>query len=155
MGNFPGEMPRLQQRGPDNMIQKSMGARQNTGGGPGPRPPPPPHATGLSHTVFEIFDFQVFRVLPWPLTSKCHLESNKFVPFESYIWLSNWLLWTPSLYLVRFVRYSTSKFLGFDLGFWPLTIIWGPKFVYLSNALKWLAIWLLWTPSLYLVQFSR
>ena len=37
----------------------------------------------LSRTVFELFDFKVFRVWPWPLTSKGHLGSKKFIPFES------------------------------------------------------------------------
>ena len=34
----------------------------------------------LSRTVFEIFDFKVFRI--WPLTLKGHLGSEKFIPFE-------------------------------------------------------------------------
>ena len=37
----------------------------------------------LSRTVFEIFDFKVCRVWPWPSTSKGHLESKHFIPFES------------------------------------------------------------------------
>ena len=37
----------------------------------------------LSRTVFEIFDFQVFRVWPWPLTFRGHLGSKIFSPFES------------------------------------------------------------------------
>ena len=37
----------------------------------------------LSRTVFEIFDFKVFRVWPWPLTPKGHLGSKNFIPFES------------------------------------------------------------------------
>ena len=37
----------------------------------------------LSRTVFEIFDFKVSRVWPWPLTSKNHLRSKIFIPFES------------------------------------------------------------------------
>ena len=37
----------------------------------------------LSCTVFEIFDFKVFRVWPWPLTFRGHLGSNIFSPFES------------------------------------------------------------------------
>ena len=46
---------------------------------------------------------------------------------KAHIWLPIWLLWTTSLYLVPFSRYSTSKFLGFDLDLWPLKVIWGPK----------------------------
>ena len=160
----------------------------------------------LSRTVFEIFDFKVFRVWPWPLTPKSHLESNKFMPFErpymtsystsmdtislsrsvfeifdfkvfrvwpgpltpkghigskklcqskGHMWLPIWLLWTSSLYLVPFSRYSTSKFLGFDLDLWPLKVIWSQKNVCHSKGHIWLPIRLLWTPSLYLVPFSR
>ena len=82
----------------------------------------------LSCTVLEIFDFKVFRVWPWPLTPKCHPGSNNFVyPSKARIWLPIRLLWTSFLYLVPFSRYSTSKFLGFDLDLWPLKVIWGQK----------------------------
>ena len=74
----------------------------------------------LSLTVFEIFDFKVFRVWPWPLTPEGHLGSKNLCHSKGHIWLPIWLLWTPSLYLVPFSRYSTSKFLGFDLDLWPL-----------------------------------
>ena len=37
----------------------------------------------LSRTVFEIFDFKVFRIWPWSLTPNGHLRSKKFIPFES------------------------------------------------------------------------
>ena len=37
----------------------------------------------LSRTVFEIFDFKVFRVWPWPLTFRGHPRSKIFLPFES------------------------------------------------------------------------
>ena len=37
----------------------------------------------LSPTVFEIFDFKVIRVWPWPLTFSGHLGSKIFPPFES------------------------------------------------------------------------
>ena len=74
---------------------------------------------------------------------------------KAHIWLPIWLPWTTSLYLVPFQRYSTSKFLGFDLDLWPLKVIWGQKFLYLSKAHIWLPIWFLWTTSLYLVPFQR
>ena len=109
----------------------------------------------LSRTVSEIFDFKVFRVWPWHSTSKDHLGSKHFFHSKSHIWLPIWLLWTPSLYLVPFPRYSTSKFLGFDLDLWPLKVIWGQKISYHWKAHIWLPIWLLWTPSLYLVPFPR
>ena len=81
----------------------------------------------LSRTVSEIFDFKVFRVWPWPLTPKRHLRSKKLYCSKAHIWLPIWLPWTTSLYLVPFQRYSTSKFLGFDLDLWPLKVIWGRK----------------------------
>ena len=37
----------------------------------------------LSRTVFEIFDFKVFRVWPWPLTFRDHLGSKIFQSFKS------------------------------------------------------------------------
>ena len=109
----------------------------------------------LARTVFEILDFKVFRVWPWPLTPKDHLGSKKLYRSKAHIWLPIWLLWTTSLYLVPFSRYSTSKFLGFDLDLWPLKAIWGRKKLYRSKGHIWLPIWLLWTTSLYLVPFSR
>ena len=109
----------------------------------------------LSRTVSEIFDFKVFRVYLdlWPL--KVIWGQNNSYRLKAHIWLPIWLLWTTSLYLVPFSRYSTSKFLGFDLDFWPLEIIWGRKKFYYLKAHICLPIWLLWTRSLYLVPFSR
>ena len=89
----------------------------------------------------------------WPL--KVIWGQKKLYHSKGHIWLSIWLLWTPSLYLVPFSRYSTSKFLGFDLDLWPLKVIWGQKKLYHSKGHIWLPIWLLWIPSLYLVPFSR
>ena len=37
----------------------------------------------LSRTVFEIFDFEVFRVWPWPLTFRGHLGSKISSLFEN------------------------------------------------------------------------
>ena len=37
----------------------------------------------LSRTVLEIFDFKIFRVWPWPLTSERHLGSTDFMIFGS------------------------------------------------------------------------
>ena len=39
----------------------------------------------LSRTVFEIFDFKVFRVWPWPLTFRGHLRSKKFHRSKAHI----------------------------------------------------------------------
>ena len=46
----------------------------------------------LSHAVFEIFDFEVSRVWPWPLTFRGHLGSEIFSPFESS-YMTTYLLW--------------------------------------------------------------
>ena len=81
----------------------------------------------LSRTVFEIFDFKVFRVWPWPLTFRGFLRSKLFSSFESPYRISYLkLLLTLPLYLVSFLRYMTSQFLGFDL--WPLKVIWAQFF---------------------------
>ena len=141
----------------------------------------------LSRTVFEIFDFKVFRVWPWPLNPKGPLGSKKFTQFEKakydflfdfyghhlsisyrfgdirlqsfqgltltfdhlgwsgvqknlyhskgHIWLFFGLIWTPSLYLVPFSRYTTSKFSGFDLDLWPLKVIWVKKIYTIRKAI--------------------
>ena len=109
----------------------------------------------LSRTVFEIFDFKFlgFDLDLWPLEGIW--GQNNLYRSKAHIWLPIWLLWTTSLYLVPFSRYSTSKFLGFDLDLWPLKVVWGQKILYHSKVHIWLAIWLLWTRSLYLVPFSR
>ena len=99
---------------------------------------------------------KVFRVWPWLLTPEDHLGSKKFYYLKAHIWLPIWLLWTTSLYLVPFSRYSTSKF--FRVWPWPLTpkgssgvktiyTVWKPIYDFLFD--------FLWTTSLYLVPFSR
>ena len=101
-----------------------------------------------STSKFSGFDLDL-----WPLKV---IWGQKFLYHsKAHIWLLIWLLWTPSLYLVPFSRYSTSKFLELDLDLWPLKVIWGQKILYHSKAHVRLPIWLLWTPSLYLVPFSR
>ena len=109
----------------------------------------------LSRTVFEIFDFKVFRVWPWPSTPKGHLGSKNFIPLESP-YMTSYLTSMDTISLSRTVsRYSTSKCFGFDLDLWPLEVIWGQKTINHSKGHIWLPIWLLWTPSLYLVPFPR
>ena len=95
----------------------------------------------LSRTVFEIFDFKVFRVWPWPLTFRGHPEvKNIFTIWKPiYDFLFNFPL-TLSLYLVPFLRYSTSKFLGFDLDLWPLGVTWGQTYFHHLKAHIWLPI---------------
>ena len=60
----------------------------------------------LSRNVFEIFDFKVFRVWPWPLTFGVTLGQKYFRHSKAHIWLSIQLPLTLSLYLVPFLRYS-------------------------------------------------
>ena len=109
----------------------------------------------LSCTVFEIFDFKVFRVWLWPLTPKGHLRSKKFILFESP-YMTSYLtsMDTMSLSCTVFEIFE-SKFLGFDLDLWPLKVICGQNFLYHLKAHRWLPIWLLWTTSLYCVPFSK
>ena len=80
----------------------------------------------LSRTVFEIFDFKVFRVWPWPLGVT--RGQTYFHHLKAHLWLPIQLPLTLSLYLVPFSRYSTSKFLGFDLDLWPLGVTWGQTY---------------------------
>ena len=100
-----------------------------------------------------LFDFYGHHLSLWPLK----VIQGQQISYHSkfHIWLHIWLLWTGSLYLVPFSKYSTSKFLWFDLDLWPLDVIWGRKIVYHSKGHIWLPIWFLWTPSFYLVTFSR
>ena len=94
----------------------------------------------LSRTVFEIFDLKVLRVWPRPLTFRGHPSSNIFSPLESQYMTSYLILLTLSLYLVPFSRYSTSKFLGFDLDLWPLEVTQSQKYFPNSKAHIWLPI---------------
>ena len=105
----------------------------------------------LSRTVFEIFDFKVFRVWCWPLT----LSQKYFHHSKAHIWLPILLLLTLALHLVPFSRYSTWKFLGFDLDLWPFGVTRGQKYFHHSKAHIWLPLLLLLTLALYLVPFSR
>ena len=94
----------------------------------------------LSRNVFEIFDFKGFRVWSWPLTFGVTLGRKYSHHSKAHIWLSIQLSLTLSLYLVPFLRYSTSKFLGFDLDLWPLGVTWGQKYFHHSKAHIWLPI---------------
>ena len=75
----------------------------------------------LSRTIFEIFDFKIFRVWPWPLTSKGHLGSKKFVPFESP-YMTSYLTSMDTISLSRTVlEIMPVKILKAEQngGFWP------------------------------------
>ena len=73
----------------------------------------------LSRTVFEIFDFNVFRVWPWPLTPKGHLGSKNFIPFESP-YLTSYLTSIDTISLSRTV-FEIFDFKVFRVWPWPST----------------------------------
>ena len=73
----------------------------------------------LSHTVFEIFDFKVFRVWPWPLTPKSHLRSKILIPFESP-YMTSYLTSMDNISLSRTV-FEIFNFKVFRVWPWPLT----------------------------------
>ena len=73
----------------------------------------------LSRTVFEIFDFKVFWVWPWPLTLKGHLRSKIFSPFESPH-MTSYLTSIDTFSLSRAV-FKNFDFKGFSVWPWPLT----------------------------------
>ena len=93
----------------------------------------------LSRNVFEIFDFKVFRVWPWPLTFGVTLGQKYFHHSKAHIWLF-YPTSIDTFYLVPFLRYSTSKFLGFDLDLWPLGVTWGQTYCHHLKAHIWLPI---------------
>ena len=73
----------------------------------------------LSRTVFEIFDFKIFRVWPWPLTSSGHLGSKNFIPFESP-YMTSYLTSMNTISLSRTV-FEIFNFKVFRVWPWPLT----------------------------------
>ena len=73
----------------------------------------------LSRTVFEIFDFKIFRVWPWPLTFRGHLRSNIFSPFESP-YMTSYLTSIDTFSLSRTV-FEIFDFKVFRVWPWPLT----------------------------------
>ena len=79
----------------------------------------------LSRTVFEIFDFKVFRVWPWPLTFRGHLRSNIFSPFESS-YITSYLTSIDTFSLSRTV-FEIFDFKVFMVWPWPLTFRGHPR----------------------------
>ena len=73
----------------------------------------------LFRTVFEIFDFKVFRVWPWPSTIKGHLRSKIFSPFESP-YMTSYLTSIDIFALSRTV-FELFDFKVFKVWPWPLT----------------------------------
>ena len=96
-----------------------------------------PWPFSLYRTVFEIFNYKIVRA--WPLTFRGHLRSKIFLPFESP-YMTSYLTSIDTFYLVPFLRYLTSTFLGFDLDFWSLKVTWGQKYFCHSKANIWLPI---------------
>ena len=73
----------------------------------------------LSRTVFEIFDFKVFRVWPWLLTPKGHLELKNFIPFECP-YMTSYSTSMDTISLSRTVL-EIFDFKVFRVWPWPLT----------------------------------
>ena len=73
----------------------------------------------LSRTVFEIFDFKVFRVWPWPLTFRGHQRSQIFSPFESP-YMTSYLTSIDTFSLSRTV-FEIFDFKVLRVWPWPLT----------------------------------
>ena len=92
----------------------------------------------LSRTVFEIFDFKVFRVWPWPLTPEGHLWSKIFIPFESPC-MTCYLTSINTISLSRTV-FEIVDFKVFRVRPWPLGVTWGETYVHLLKAHIWLPI---------------
>ena len=75
----------------------------------------------LSRTVLEIFDFNVFRVWPWPLTPKGHLGSKNVITFESpymtsYLTSMNTISLSRTVLEIMPVKILKAEQNG---GFWP------------------------------------
>ena len=90
----------------------------------------------LSRTVFEIFDFKVFRVWPWPLTFRGHLRSNIFSPFESP-YMTSYLTPIDTFSLSRTV-FEIFDFKVFRVWPWPLGVTWGQTYYNHLKAHIWL-----------------
>ena len=107
----------------------------------------------ISHRFRDIFGFKVFRVWPWPLTPKGHLGWKMFIQFESS-YMTSYLTSMDTISLSRTVL-EIFDFKVFRV--WPFDLLRssGIQKIYHSKAHIWLLIWLLWTPSLYPVPFSR
>ena len=73
----------------------------------------------VSRTVFEIFNFKVFRVWPWPLTFRGHLGSKLFSLFESP-YMTSYLTSIDTFSLSRTV-FEIFDFKIFRVWPWPLT----------------------------------
>ena len=73
----------------------------------------------LSRTVFEIFDFKVFSVWPWPLTFRGHLGSKILSLFESpyltsYLTSIDTFALSRTVFEIFFFKAHTSLLTSFD-----------------------------------------
>ena len=69
----------------------------------------------LSGTVFEIFDFKVLRVWPWPLEV---IRDQKYSGYlKTHTWLPIYSLLTLSFYIVPFLDIRSEIFWGLTLTF--------------------------------------
>ena len=105
----------------------------------------------LSRTVFEIFDFKVFRVWPWPLTPRGHLGSKQFIPFESP-YMTCYLTAMDNISLSRTV-FEIFDVKVFRVWPWPLTPEGhlGSKFFILFESPYMTSYW----TSMYNISLSR
>ena len=92
----------------------------------------------LSCTVFEIFEFKVFRVWPWPLTFRGHMGSKIFTPFES-AYMTSYITSIDTLSLSLTV-FEIFDFTIFRVWPWPLEVTWGQKYFHHSKVHIWLPI---------------
>ena len=92
----------------------------------------------LSRTVFETFDFKVFRVWPWPLTFRGHLRSKKFPPFESP-YMTSYSTPIDTFSLSRTV-FEIFDFKVFWVWPWPLGVTRGQTYFHHLKAHIWLPI---------------
>ena len=98
----------------------------------------------LSPTVFEIFDFKVFSVWPWPLTFRGHLRPKILPSFESP-YMTSYLTSIDTFFLSRTV-FEIFDFKVFGVWPWPLTfniLTWGQKYCHHLKAHTWLPLLLL------------
>ena len=79
----------------------------------------------LSRTVFEILDFEVFRVWPWPLTFRGHPRSKIFSPFENP-YMTSYLTPIDTFSLSRTV-FEIFDFKVFRVWPWPLNFRGDPR----------------------------
>ena len=85
----------------------------------------------LSRTVFEIFDFKIFRVWPWPLTFRGHPRSKIFSQFESP-YMTSYRTSIDTFSLSRTV-FEIFDFKVFRVWPWPLTFRGHPRSKYISQ----------------------